>query len=345
MSETQRIRWGIFGTGLIAHKFAEALALLPRAELVAVASRSAERAEEFGERFGIPVRHGSYEELARDERIDIAYVGTATPHHEECAVRSLRAGKAVLCEKPLAVNAEQALRMVAAAREEGRLLMEALWSRFVPAFRQAREWLKEGAIGEVQMVQADFGFRAEGEDLQRWLSPEAAGGSLMFVGVYPVSLAVLAFGGAPTEVKVVADLGPNGTDRRAGMLLGFAGGGVAVLASAVDTKTPRFGTILGSQGMIRLDEPFYCSPGATLALPGQDEVRVSIPVEGNGLHYQAAAMMETLDRGEVENGIMPHEESIAVLRVMDELRRQLGMRFPCESKERETDRSKGDGAR
>jgi predicted dehydrogenase len=335
MSYKDRVRWGIFGTGLIAHKFAEALALLPRAELVAVASRSKERAEEFGERFGIPVRHGSYEELARDEHIDIVYVGTATPHHEECTVLSLRAGKAVLCEKPLAVNAQQAVRMVEAAREEGCLLMEALWSRFVPAFRQARAWLREGVIGEVRMVQADFGFRAEGEDLERWLSLQAAGGSLMFVGVYPVSLAVLAFGSAPTEVKVVADLGPGGTDRQAGMLLGFPGGGMAVLASAVNTKTPRFGTILGSQGMIRLDEPFYCSPGAALAVPGKDEVYVSLPVEGNGLHYQAAAMMESLDRGDLENEIMPHDESISVLRVMDELRRQLGMRFPGEHEEPE----------
>jgi dihydrodiol dehydrogenase / D-xylose 1-dehydrogenase (NADP) len=331
MSKKNRVRWGIFGTGAIAHKFAEALSLLPRAELLAVASRSPARAEQFGDRFSVPVRYGSYEELAGDDRIDIVYVGTANPSHERITTLSLRAGKAVLCEKPLAVNARQAARMAEVARAEGRLLMEAMWTRFVPAFQQARAWLTAGAIGEVRMVQADFGFRAEGEELSRWLSPEAAGGSLMFVGVYPVSLAVLAFAASPTRVKVLADLGPDGTDKKAGILLGFADGGLAVLASAVDTKTPRYGNILGTKGMIRLHEPFWCSPGATLAVPGHDEIHVSLPVEGNGLQYQAAAMMDSLDRGEVENEIMPHHESIAVLRVMDELRGELGLRFACES--------------
>jgi dihydrodiol dehydrogenase / D-xylose 1-dehydrogenase (NADP) len=330
MSTTNRVRWGIVGTGAIAHKFAAALALLPRAELLAVASRTPLRAEQFGDRFGIPVRHGSSEELAGDDRIDIVYVASATPSHEKDTILALQSGKAVLCEKPLAVNAPQAERMAEAARTAGRLLMEGMWTRFVPAFQQARAWLAAGAIGEVRMVQADFGFRAEGEELSRWLSPEAAGGALMFVGVYPVSLALLAFAASPTRVKVLADLGPDGTDRQAGILLGFPNGGLAVLAAAVDTKTPRYGNILGTKGMIRLHEPFWCTPGATLAVAGHDEIHVSLPVEGNGLHYQAAAMMESLDRGELENAVMPHRESIAVLRVMDQLRGELGLRFAGE---------------
>jgi predicted dehydrogenase len=322
-----RIRWGILGTGLIAGRFADCLRLLPDAELVAVASRRLPAAHAFADAHGIPVRHGTYDLLMTDPRIDAVYVATPTTLHRDNTIRSLEAGKAVLCEKPFAVDAIEAAEMVACARRHGRLLMEAMWPRFVPAMRQVQHWLRTGAVGDVRMVMADFGFRAAAEDMPKWASRAVAGGALMFVGVYPVSLAAMAYGREPEEVAAMCDMSVPWADLQTGMLMRYAGGGIAVLAAAVSTKTPRFGAILGSAGAIRLDEPFYCSGAATLTVPGAPPQRCPFPVEGEGYHYQVAAFMASLRAGEQENPLMRLDESVSVMRTLDRLRAAIGLDF------------------
>ena len=321
------IRWGILGTGLMAGRFANCLRLLPDADLVAVASRSLPVAHAFADAHGIPVRHGGYEPLIADPRIDAVYVATPTTLHRDNTIRSLEAGKAVLCEKPFSVDATEAAEMVACARRHGRLLMEAMWSRFVPAMRQAQRWLQAGAVGDVRMVMADFGFRASAEDMPKWASRAVAGGALMFVGVYPVSLAAMAYGREPEEVAALCDMTAPWADQQTGMLMRYAGGGLAILAGAVGTKTPRFGAILGSTGGIRLDEPFYCSGAATLTVPGKPPLRCSFPVEGEGYHYQIAAFMASLRAGDQDNAVMRLDESISVMRTLDRLRAAIGLDF------------------
>jgi predicted dehydrogenase len=321
------IRWGILGTGLMARRFAHCVRLLADADLVAVASRSLPTAHAFADAHGIPVRHGAYEALMADHRIDAVYVATPTTLHRENTIRSLEAGKAVLCEKPFSVDANQALEMVACARRHGGLLMEAMWSRFVPTMRQVRRWLDAGAVGDVRMVMADFGFRASAEDLPRWASRAVAGGALMFVGVYPVSLAAMAFGAEPEEVLALSDMTAPWADEQTGMLMRYRGGGLAVLAGAVRTRSPRYGAILGTTGGIRLNEPFYCSDGATLTVPGKPPVQCSFPVEGEGYHYQVAAFMASLRAGDQENEVMPLDESVAVMRTLDRLRSAIGLDF------------------
>ena len=174
------------------------------------------------------------------------------------------------------------------------------------------------------MVLADFGFRANDADAPRWLDSARGAGARLEVGVYPVSLASMAFGEMPSQVAALGCLDPSGTDEQSGFLLRYEHGGLAVLSCAVRTKTPRHGAILGTEGMIRLAEPFYRSPAATLAIPGREELTESLRVEGNGYHYQARAMMDSFRRGERENDLMPLDESYQIMKVLDIIGNQLG---------------------
>jgi predicted dehydrogenase len=199
-------RWGIAATGGIAASFAQALHETEGAELVAVCSRTQDRADAFAREHGIPRAHGSYEALAEDPEVDVVYV--ATPHSRHCndAIRYLEAGKHVLCEKPLAVDQREAARMVATARANDRFLMEAIWSRFLPAYRELGRILAEGRIGEVRLVEADFGFAARFDPEHRLFAPELAGGAMLDLGIYPVQLAHLVLG-PPDVVRAVGHRG------------------------------------------------------------------------------------------------------------------------------------------
>src|SRR6202044_3508148 len=196
------IRWGVIGPGGIATGFAEAMQWAEGGTITAVASRSAERAEAFGDRFDIPTRYGDYEALAADPAVDVVYVATPHSRHEVDTIALLRAGKHVLCEKPLALNARQATRMAAEARSRGLFLMEAIWSRFLPAYSSLVEVIGEGRIGEPLLVEADFGFRRPVEPAHRHFAAELGGGALLDLGIYPIALCTLVLG--PVE-RVVAD--------------------------------------------------------------------------------------------------------------------------------------------
>ena len=191
------VKWGIMGPGTISHKFVQSLKCLDGCEATAVGSRSKERAGEFAAQYGINRAYGSYEGLANDPDIDIIYVSTPHTAHFECTLMCLKAGKAVLCEKPFTINAKEAEILITTARTYGLFLMEAMWTRFLPAIVKVRELLAEGAIGEVRMLRADFGFRGKFDPLSRYLNPKIGGGALLDVGVYPVSFASMIFGIIP----------------------------------------------------------------------------------------------------------------------------------------------------
>ena len=211
----RRIGWGILGTGAIAHKFARGLAALDDADLVAVGSRTAHRAREFAEEFSVPHRHARYESLVEDEDVDVVYVATPNPFHREHCLLCLRGCKAVLCEKPFALNAAQAEEVIGEARQRELFLMEAMWTRFLPVMGVVRGWIADGAVGEVRMVTADFGFRAEFASEGRLFDLHLGGGSLLDVGVYTLSLASMVLGPNPTSVESAAHLGESGwTSRR-----------------------------------------------------------------------------------------------------------------------------------
>lgn len=324
-----KIRWGIVGTGKIAASFAEDLRHAPDAELVAVGSRTKESAEAFGNRFAIARRHASYAALAEDPQVDVAYIATPHTQHFANSALCLRAGKAVLCEKPFTVSAGEAQSLIDLASQQGMFLMEAMWNRFLPAIGELRRLLQAGVLGEVRMLAADFGRRFRFNPASRLFSPELGGGALLDLGVYPVSLASLVFG-TPTRITSLASMGATGVDEQEGILLGYEDGRLAVLYASMQATTPEEAMILGTQGYLRIHPPMHAPHRMTLFLEGSRAKAIRRPIRGNGLHYQAVEVMRCLREGKLESDHMRLNESLEVMRTMDAVRAQWGLRYPSE---------------
>lgn len=324
------VRWGILGTGRIAGVFAEALQSLDEAQLLAVGSRSIGTADAFGDRFNVPRRYASYAELAADPDIDIVYVATPHTMHAENCLLCLRHGKAVLCEKPFTINAGQAAEVIAVARERGLFLMEAMWTRFLPAIVRVRDLVAAGAIGEVRMIASDFGFRAGVDPHSRLFNPTLGGGSLLDVGVYTVSLTSMIFGGEPERIATMAHLGATGVDETAAMILGYSGGRIALLWSAIRTDTPHETTIMGTEGMIRIHPQWWRARTITLNRKGRADDVIDLPYDGNGYQFEAIEAMRCLRAGLGESAIMPLDETLSIMRTLDATRAQWGLKYPME---------------
>ena len=324
---TSPTRWGILGTGSIARKFAEGLAALPSAQLVAVGSRAAATAEAFGAQYKVPRCHASYEALARDPEVEAIYISTPQTLHCENTLLCLAEGKAVLCEKPFAINAAQASQMVEAARRRGVFLMEAMWTRCLPVMGWVRQQLPQ--VGQVRLVNADFGFRAGYNRQSRLFAPELGGGALLDVGIYVLSFASMILGPRPVQLASAANLGESGVDEQTSLLLSYADGAQATLTCAVRTTTPQEARIIGTEGMIQIDAPFWKGTAATLRTGG-GQVRADFPLQGNGYNYEAAEVGRCLRAGEKESSIMPLEETLAIMQLMDQARAQWGLRYPME---------------
>jgi predicted dehydrogenase len=322
-------RWGILGTGRIAGIFAEGLRALDDAELVAVGSRTAAAADAFGERYGVPRRHASYADLARDPDVDAIYVATPHPLHRQNTLMCLGAGKPVLCEKPFALNAAEAEQMIAAARGRGLFLMEAMWTRFLPHMVRLRELLAEGAIGQLRQVRVDFSFRTDFNPRGRLFDPALGGGALLDVGVYTVALASMTLG-APARIVSLAELGATGVDEQAALIFGYPGGQLAVLTCATRTNSPHEALLLGDKGHIKIHDAWWRPSALTLAVNGQMDEWVEPPAVGNGYNYEAAEVMRCLRAGRLESEIMPLDETLAIARVLDQVRAQWGLRYPGE---------------
>lgn len=325
-----KIRWGILGTGMIAHKFAEGLRVLPDAVLTAVGSRSQAAADRFGDAFDVPHRHATYQDLASDSEVDVIYVSSPHPMHKEDTLLCLEAGKAVLCEKPFTMNSQESEAVIRAARERGLFLMEAMWTRYLPAVVRARQLLAEGVIGEVRMVQADFGFRAEVDPKHRLLNPDLGGGALLDVGIYTVSLASMVFGQQPAEINSQVYLGSTGVDELSGTIFRYPAGQIAVLSSSLQINTPHDAIIIGTKGSIRIHPSFWCTDGMTLTLDGQPEQVMNLPRVGNGYNYEAAEVMACLRAGKRESEVMPLDETLAIMQTLDRIRALWGLKYPTE---------------
>ncbi len=326
---TKTIRWGILGTGAIAHKFALGLGDLENIELLAVGSRSQASADAFADEFKIERRYSSYEALATDPDIDAIYIGTPHPFHKENTLLCLENGKAVLCEKPFAINAKEALEMINFARERKVFLMEAMWSRFLPHMVKVRELISKDTIGEVRMLEADFGFRTGVNPESRLFNPEMGGGALLDVGIYPVSLAFMLFG-APVEVKSFARLGSTGVDEEAAMIFSHREGQMSLLSTAIRLTTPFEATITGTKGYIRIGSPWWGPSNFTLHVGGKKPKKVKIETPLNGYNYEALEVSQCLRDGKLESDLMPLDETLAIMKTLDTLRAQWGLNYPME---------------
>ncbi len=329
---SEPIRWGILSTGHISQKFARALQLAEGAELYAVASRTQEKAEAFAATYGVSRAYGSYEAMAADPAVDVIYIGTPHIFHLENAVMCMRAGKAVLCEKALTINAREAEEMIRVAREENVFLMEAMIPRHVPLIRRMMTWLQEGRIGEVRMIRAARCLRRDFADDARQVKWELGGGSLLDLGVYPISFASMVMGGRePEETTGTAYIGRWGTDEQGAALLRYNNGVIADVAFALRTETVNDAYIFGTEGYIHLEKIFAVPEKITLYDKEQQEVEVmEEKIIADGLYYEALEVMRCLREGLTESPYMPLDESLQIMRTLDRIRQPWGLTYPGE---------------
>jgi dihydrodiol dehydrogenase / D-xylose 1-dehydrogenase (NADP) len=326
----KKFKWGILGPGAISQAFVSDLKLLEEAELYAVGSRSLEKAQSYAKEYSIPKAYSSYEELTQDPEVEIIYIATPHPFHKEWAIKCLEAGKAVLCEKPITINAEDAKEIYDAAKKNNAFFMEAMWTRFLPVMVKVREWIRSGAIGEIRMVKADFGFRANIDPEGRLFNPELAGGALLDVGIYPISFAYMIFGKSPVEIISTAHLGETGVDEQGASIFKYDTGELAILDSSIRTSTLSEACILGTKGNIKIPSQFWRAKAAILNVEGEESLIYEDNRNSIGYYFEAKEVMECLSKGLKESPVITLEESLDIMKTMDTIRNQYGLKYPFE---------------
>ncbi|MFF8376320.1 Gfo/Idh/MocA family protein [Streptomyces sp. NPDC015661] len=330
MDANRTVRWGILATGGIAERFTTDLSALDGAEVVAVASRTEASAKAFADRFGIPRAYGEWAGLFADESVDVVYV--ATPHHAHRAAAglALEAGKAVLCEKALTLNAPEAEELALLSRDRGLFLMEAMWMYCNPLIRRLAELVRDGAIGEVRTVQADFGLAGPFDAGHRLRDPAVGGGALLDLGVYPVSFSHLLLG-EPSAVHAHARISPEGVDLNTGMLLGWDSGASALLSCSLEADTPLTASVTGTEGRIDVPRGFFFPERFTLLRNGHEPEEFVSTDDPHSFRHEAAEVMRCLRAGETESPLVPLDGSLAVMRTLDAVRDRIGVRYPQET--------------
>jgi predicted dehydrogenase len=332
MSVDGEIRWGILSTGGIARAFTEDLVHVPGARVHAVGSRSPEAAQRFADAHGIPNAYGSWAQLAADPEVDVVYVATPHSAHHAATLVCLEAGRPVLCEKPFTINLAQTRELVDTARREGLFLMEAMWTYCNPLIRRMVELIADGAIGEVRMVQADFGIVGPPEVTHRLRDPNQGGGALLDLGVYPISFAHLVLG-APQAVSAWAKLTPEGVDETTGVLFGYDSGAVATLSCSISASGANNAVVAGTEGRIDLPQGSFNPNRMVLWRLGHEpeEIQPRVPTVGIGYGHEAAEVMRCLAAGELESPIVPLDGSLAVMATLDTVRELIKVRYPEEA--------------
>ena len=318
--------WGIIGPGKIANKFATALEMVEGAALGAIASRDLARGQEFAARHNVATVYDDYAALAADPAIDAIYVATPHGFHAEHSILCLKHGKAVLCEKPMALNAGEVEAMITAAREAKVFLMEAMWTRFVPLMRSIMELIASGRIGTVKYARADFGFYASFDPNGRLFNIRLGGGSLLDIGIYPLFLCVQLLG-RPNAITAFGRLSPTGSDETCHAVLGFEDGATAVVSSTLACQTSLSAEIAGTQGMIRIGTSWYKNNRYEWNRTGEAAQLVELEPLVNGFEYQIREVMECLDKGLIESPSLPHSFSLMMAQTMDAIRAQIGVRY------------------
>ncbi len=326
------IRWGILGAGRIARKFASDFRLVEDAELIAIGSRAQKSADDFNREFPVKHRHDTYEALAQNPDVDVIYI--ATPHnlHYENTLLCLRNGKAVLCEKPFAMNTWQVVEMIKLAKEKKLFLMEALWTKFQPHFKKMREMIGQGMLGEIRSVLVNFGFIPQEPVPKRLFDPALGGGTLMDIGIYNVFMALNTLG-RPDHIDAVMTPAPTGVDEMCAVTFRYNNGALAQLFSTFVSDLATDADIAGTKGRIRLTSRFYETSSALEYYPGRVASRQLIPLEketGFGYQYEARHVNECLRKGMTESDIMSFADTLMMMETLDEIRRIAGIHYPAD---------------
>ena len=298
--------------------------------VAAVGSRTQARADAYAAQWDIPVAHGSYASLVNDPAIDVVYVATPHPAHAADAILALEAGKHVLVEKAFTINAAEARRVTELARERGLVVLEAMWTRWLPHMARIRELIASGALGEVRTVIADHTQKLSSDPAHRIQDPALGGGALLDLGIYPVAFAWDVFG-PPTRISATSSPTATGVDRQTAMIFDYADGQQAVLHCALDTQGPNRAVILGTEARIEIDGVWYCP--TTFHLIGPDDEVIETfdgSTPGRGMQFQAAQLEELVAAGDLEGPILSPAETVAIMESLDEVRSQIGLVYPSE---------------
>jgi predicted dehydrogenase len=325
-----QIRWGILATGWIADLFTKDLILTGHA-VTAVGSRSQANADRFAKALGIPTAHGSYEALVADPNVDIIYIATPHPQHISAAKLALNAGKHILVEKAFTLNAAEAAEIVALAQAKGLVVLEAMWTRFLPHMKRIREILKVGTIGEVRSITADHRQKLPDDPKHRLNALDLGGGALLDLGIYPISFAWDVLG-KPSAIQATATFRETGADAQVATIFHYANGAIVTTLSSSDSAGPNRAAVVGTKGRIEIDHVWY-SPTTFRVYDNANNVIETFDraVAGRGMQFQADEAERLIAAGLTAGDIMPPSQSVEIMATLDEVRRQIGLRYPCES--------------
>ncbi len=323
MTQT-KFRWGIIGAGSIAGHFAKDLALIPHAELYAVASRSQTRANTFADKYGAKHALDSYEAMLK-AGVDAVYIATRHPQHCAPTIMCLNAKIPVLCEKPLAMNSEEVARMIQAAKKNNTFLMEAIWTRFLPSFKKVIALIDAGEIGEVLTVKADFGFHSPVNPDSRLYNREMGGGVLLDIGIYPILLAQLLLG-QHEKMQATAHLGTTGVDEETAVNLSYPNGKFAILHATVRNETETVAFIHGTKGTIKIASRWHESNSFSTQLNDGETRTYDFDFKGaKGYKFETEHVMECIQAGKKESPLVPFSFSENLMRTLDEVRGEIGL--------------------
>ncbi len=325
----RKIKWGAVGTGGISNKFIADLPFTSNGVAYSACSRSMESAEAFVQKYNMSRAFDNYDEMLADPELDAVYVGTPHPVHKENVLKALHAGKHVLCEKPFTINAGELEEMITLAREKNLFLMEGMWTRFLPPIRKVQEWIRDGRIGEVLLTKAEFGFRMPWEPEHRLLDAEQGGGALLDTGIYPVSFASMVFGSEPENILSTAHIGQTGVDEQFSIILGYSGGRSATLNGSIRILLPNEAYIHGTEGYIHIPQ-FLFTREASLFINGEKTETFTDDRECEGYAFEAEEAGRLILEGKLESDIMPLDESLAIMRILDQLRAQWNFKYSWE---------------
>lgn len=355
------IRWGILGTGFIAGEFVRGLNSLANVTLLGVASRKPSNAEAFAKIFAVQKSYQTYEELVNDPDIDVVYIATPNQTHKDLCILALEAGKPVLCEKPFTLNAKEAEVVIEVARRQQLFCMEAMWMRFMPLIQTVKQLINLGKIGKIKMLTADFGYPFAYDPESRFFQPEFGGGALLDRGVYGLSLSYYLLG-EPLSMVTQNTATPSGVDEQSSIILKYPKGALAILTQSLGTYSSNQAVIMGTSGKILIEELFIkpekisvvqfkqltqSYPSPLIPLSSKEKLLNVIkqnywvrqtyltfssllhknqtivePLKGNGYNYEAVEVMKCLHNGQLESEIMPLDETLKIMKTIDQIRHQ-----------------------
>ncbi|MEO6610022.1 MAG: Gfo/Idh/MocA family oxidoreductase [Aestuariivirga sp.] len=324
-----KTRWGILATGWIADLFVKDLLMTERS-VTAVGSRTNEGAQRFAKQFGISNAHGSYEALANDPNVDIIYIATPHPHHVTAAKLALNAGKHILMEKPFTINAREAAEIVTLAKAKNLVVLEAMWTRFLPHMQRIREIIAAGTIGEIRSVIADHTQKLPEDPKHRLNDLALGGGALLDLAIYPISLTWDILG-KPSTIQAAATFKATGADAQVATIFHYASGAIATTLSSSDSAGSNRASITGTKGRIEIDHVWY-SPTTFRVYDNSNVVVESFDgtVEGRGMQFQAAEAERLIASGKTSSDIMPSAQSVEIMETLDEVRAIIGLKYPSE---------------